>query len=186
MSGPQDLWTWGSRPEERAEPFPCDDVIANADVVAWRAVDVAAPAPVLFRWLCQLRVAPYSYDWIDNFGRRSPRRLIPSLNELAVGQRVMSIFEIVSFTPDVHMTVRTRPGRLGSRCAVTYRVVPLGPERSRLLVKLVVKAPRLLGQVLVVGDFIMMRKQLLTLRHLAETTARTTVQRTRREPIHAS
>jgi hypothetical protein len=174
VSLPQDIWTWGSHAEEREQPFPCDDVMPDPDVVAWRAVDVEAPASVLFRWLCQLRVAPYSYDWIDNFGRRSPRQLIPSLNELAVGQRMMSIFEIVDFATDSHITLRMRPGRLGMEGAVTYQVVPVGPDRSRLVVKVVMRTPRVLRQFLAVGDFIMMRKQLLTLRHLAETTAAAT------------
>src|SRR5215472_14697898 len=67
--------TWGSTPDERSIPFGCDGLVATPHVVAWRAVDVVASAPLLFRWVCQLRVAPYSYDLIDNLGRRSPRRL---------------------------------------------------------------------------------------------------------------
>ena len=49
----------------------------------------------------------FSYDWIDNFGRQSPRELVPGLERLAVGQRVMSIFRLVEFERDVHLTLAT-------------------------------------------------------------------------------
>src|SRR6202022_4188536 len=74
---------WGSTAAERALELPCDGLLEDPDDVYHRALDVDAPAPVVFRWLCQLRTAPYSYDVLDNFGRRSPRTLTPGLDELA-------------------------------------------------------------------------------------------------------
>ncbi len=80
---------WGSTPADRAIDFPCDRHLPDAEDTLYRAVDVNAHSAVVFRWLCQLRVAPYSYDWLDNWGRESPRTLTPGLDQLAVGQRVM-------------------------------------------------------------------------------------------------
>ena len=131
----------------------------------------------MYRWLCQLRVAPYSYDWIDNRGRRSPRRLTPGLEALAVGQRAMTIFEIAAFEWGRHLTLATPEGgrgeRLFGRTWVTYRVVPCGEGASRLLAKLRVAPPPglhgwLVAHLLPLGDLVMMRKQLLTLARLAE------------------
>src|SRR6185369_11959475 len=90
-------YTWGSTAAERAMSLPCDRYLDPPEQVLHRALDVDAPADVVFRWLCQLRVAPYSYDWIDNFGRTSPRTLTPGLERLAVGQTCMTMFELVEF-----------------------------------------------------------------------------------------
>ncbi len=164
---------WGSTDEERAQSYPCDRHLPDANSALYRAVDVAAPAALLFRWLCQLRVAAYSYDWLDNGGRQSPRTRDPKNEELAVGQPVMAIFRLAEFEVDRHLTLLlSRPGRYGA-VAVTYQVTP-APGGSRLLVK-IASRPRLriLHSLLAVGDFIMMRKQLLTLKSLAEKEART-------------
>jgi hypothetical protein len=132
----------------------------------------------VFRWLCQLKVAPYSYDWLDNFGRRSPRTLTPGAEQLALGQTVMRVFELVAFEPGRHLTVRTRgfaPG-LFPLVAVSYVVAPAGPRETRLLAKLAFEVrPGPLGalarRLLEWGDLVMMRKQLLTLKALAEAGA---------------
>jgi hypothetical protein len=71
-------WTWGTKPAERALVFPCDVHLRNASAQYFRGISVRAAPAVLFRWLCQLRVAPYSYDWIDNGGRQSPERSLPA------------------------------------------------------------------------------------------------------------
>lgn len=169
--------TWGSTAAERALEFPCDRHLPDADQALYRAVDVAAPAAIVFRWLCQLKAAPYSYDWIDNAGRRSPRALIPGLERLRVGERVMTIFELAAFVPDRHLTLLLRRSALFGAVAVTYLVRPVGPERSRLVVKLLVRYPasmirgRLMRALLPAGDLVMMRKQLLTLKELAERDA---------------
>ncbi|WP_240529102.1 hypothetical protein [Streptomyces antioxidans] len=130
----------------------------------------------MFRWLCQLRVAPYSYDLLDNMGRRSPRRLTPGAGELAIGQRVMTIFELVSFETDRHLTLKLtdpRGLRLFGGFAVSYTVADTGRGTTRLVAKLAVgERNGLLGRartpLLAWGDLLMMRKQLLTLRDLAE------------------
>src|SRR5262245_59148462 len=86
------VYVWGTTLEERTMPFPCDQSLQVYDDVLHRGIDVLASPGVLFRWLCQLRVAPYSYDWLDNWGRQSPRALTPGAEQLALGQRVMRIF----------------------------------------------------------------------------------------------
>ena len=170
------LGTWGSTPEERADAYPCDTLVERPDIVVFRAVDVAAPAATMFRWLCQLRVAPYSYDWIDNFGRRSPRELIDGLEHLEVGQTVATIFRLVSFEPDRSITLDSTTSLFG-RVVITYRVAPVDPDRCRLVAKVLCLTPRnpvgvVMRWILPAGDLLMMRRQLLTLRDLAEQTGR--------------
>jgi len=117
--------TWGTTAAERLQAFPCYQVLPAYDQAMWRGVTVAAPAAIVFRWLCQLRVAPYSYDWIRNGARRSPQQLVPGLDQLAAKQTVMTI-------------------------------TPVRP---------------LLRALLPWVDLLMMRKQLITLKRLAERDA---------------
>ena len=164
---------WGSTSDERLRPFPCDELLPGFDAACFRAVTVAAAPPAVFRWLCQLRVAPYSYDWIDNLGRRSPRELTPGLEALAVGQPVMRIFDLAGFEPGRHLTLLLRRPGLFPPLAVSYVVSAAGAGRSRLVVKLVMRLrPGLRDRVieaLAPGlDWIMMRRQLLNLKRLAE------------------
>jgi len=169
---------WGSTPEERRMTFPCDSHLSDIDGEYFRAVDVEAPANVLFRWLCQLKVAPYSYDLIDNFGRRSPRNLLPGLEKLARGQRVMDIFELVEFEENGHLTMvmdSPRATSIFGRIALSYVVLPKSNVSCRLVVKIRVlypeKPPRSWVRWFLPWGDLMMRKQLLTLKHLAESNS---------------
>jgi hypothetical protein len=171
---------WGTTPAERELVFPGDSSESAGTYFLWRGVDVAAPAPRVFRWLCQLRVAPYSYDWIDNRGRRSPRTLDPQLEHLERGQRFMQIFVLESFEPGVQVTLATPIGSRGAQLfgvvRVSYWARSVAADRTRLLVKLRVVPERgLFGRALRTllpwGDLVMMRRQLLNLKALAEAAA---------------
>jgi hypothetical protein len=166
--------TWGSTEDERDRRYPCDALIAEPERVLFRAVDVGAPAEHVFRWLCQLRVAPYSYDWIDNLGRRSPQELTPGLDQLEVGQRFM-IFRLATFEPSRSITLDSTTWMFG-RVAITYEAVPVDERRCRLVAKVLVVAPRgpyglVVRHLIPAGDLVMMRRQLLTLKRLAERDA---------------
>jgi hypothetical protein len=171
--------TWGTTLEERKGSFPCDEILPSYSEAYFRGVTVRADPSVVFRWLCQLRLAPYSYDWIDNRGRKSPRQLTPGLERLAVGQPFMRIFDLVAFESGRHLTLRLREPGVFPPLAVSYLVLA-GPEQScRLLVKLVVGLRPGLRDRLVAAlapwlDWIMMRRQLLNLRELSESTASAT------------
>lgn len=172
--------TWGTLPEERQLSFPCDKLIPNPDTALYRGINIDAPPDVIFRWLCQMRVAPYSYDLIDNGGRQSPQKLTSGLDQLAVGQDVMTIFSLVAFNRNEHLTIRLKPNRKAARIfgdiAVSYFIAPRDDGTCRLLVKLVVQHQRgvggaLLRSLLPWGDLIMMRRQLLNFKKLAEGTS---------------
>ena len=168
---------WGATRDERELRFACDRFVPRPDSAFYRAVTVNAPAAQLFRWLCQLRVAPYSYDWLDNFGQQSPQTLTADLERLRTGQRIMTVFRLVAFEPDRHITAALDFGRPAiDELAVTYLTIPEADARCRLLVKVVVAYPRnpigmTMRTLLPAGDLVMMRRQLFTLRNLAERDA---------------
>jgi hypothetical protein len=168
---------WGTTATERELVFPCDRILSNPDDSLFRGVTIRALPAIVFRWLCQMRVAPYSYDWIDNGGRQSPRELSPGLEQLEVGLDVMRIFELVDFERDRHLTIRVKAGTRAARSfgdiAVSYMIVAGQNNCCRLLVKLIANFPsgikgRIMRAFLPWGDLVMMRRQLLNFKQLAE------------------
>ena len=77
---------WGVSDNETLRSCPCDDFVDSFTLQAWRGVRVEAPAEAVWPWVAQVRLAPYSYGWIDNLGRRSPRELA-GLPEPRAGDR---------------------------------------------------------------------------------------------------
>ncbi|MCU1599692.1 MAG: polyketide cyclase [Frankiales bacterium] len=130
-------------------------------------MSVAAPPSAVWPWVRQIRLAPYSYDWVDNLGRRSPRTL-SDLPDPVPGDRFSTsggrfpLGRVLAVVPGESLTASI----MGA--VMSYVVAPDGPG-SRLLLKIVV--PRHWWSVpLAVGDWPMARKQLLTLKNLAEST----------------
>lgn len=166
---------WGATAGERAASYPCHGYAEEPFQTFLRAVNIEADSDTVFRWLCQLKVAPYSYDWVDNPGRTSPRTLTPGLEHLEVGQRFL-IARIVEFDRGTHITGVSTPwaSRIYGRITLTYQVTATNSGASRLVACMTVAASgrlsRLRRALLGWGDLVMMRKQLLTLKHLAEST----------------
>ena len=168
-------WVWNTTAQEVAEHYPCDRFVQAPSVGCFRAATASADAAEVFRWICQLKIAPYSYDLVDNFGRRSPRTLSPQLEQLEVGQTFVSIFELVDFTPGEQVTLRMSDPtarRLFGDLAISYTVRQLEAGRSRLVVKIALaitpgRVSAVHRYLLAWGDLLMMRKQLRTLTRLA-------------------
>lgn len=146
--------------------YPCDDFVDSPTLQAWRGVTVEAPADAVWPWVAQVRIAPYSYDWIDNLGHRSPRELT-GLPEPQAGDRFTTtagrpVGRIVSVDPGRQLT-----GNIGG-VFMSYILVPLEPDLTRLLLKVVARTTAWAALGLLVGDLIMARRQLLNLKQLAE------------------
>ena len=169
--------TWGTESHERLLNFPCDHLIKSFDGVYHRGITIMAHPEIIFRWLCQMRIAPYSYDWIDNSGHKSPRDWTPETDDLSIGQEVMKIFKLVHFEHNKDLTIRinrnTSAYRIFGDVAMSYIIVPVSAGGCRLLVKFVCQYPRgimglLMRLMLPWGDLIMMRRQLLNFKQLSE------------------
>jgi hypothetical protein len=160
---------WGVTDAEVARRYPCDEVVPAPGLQAWRGVTVRAPADRVWPWVAQIRLAPYSYDLIDNRGRRSPREL-RGLPEPQAGEPFTAAFggrpagRILSVEPGVQLTGVI----MGT--VMSYVLVPSaeGDGATRLLLKLAAPGRQAVTPLLCVGDLVMARRQLRTLARLAE------------------
>lgn len=160
---------WGVSDSEVVRSYPCDEFVDSPTVRAWRGVSVQAPTETVWPWVAQVRLAPYSYGWIDNLGRRSPRELL-GLPEPEVGDRFTAtggreLGRIVSVDPGEQLTGRI----MGA--FMSYVLVPQDHDTTRLLLKVVMRTSRWLAPGLSLGDLIMARRQLLNMKQLAERQA---------------
>ena len=157
---------WGVTDGEISRSYSCDDFVASPTLRAWRGVRVGAPAAAVWPWVAQVRLGPYSYDWIDNLGRRSPQRLMglpdPRVGEAFTTAGGRKLGRIVSVDPGSQLTA-TIMGAF-----MSYVLVPQQNNATRLLLKVVMRTNRWAAPALSVGDLVMARRQLLNLKRLAE------------------
>ena len=176
------LDSWGATPEEVANIVVGDDLCADARVIATRCITISAPPDEVFPWIRQMgfgRAGWYSYDWMDNLGRKSARRIHPEWQHVSSGDRVPAgpmtfIAEGVNSPHSFVLSLTPRGVRKRLMFTLAYELRP-HPDGTRLVTRMRarVEAPsgRLLERLLAFGDGFMVQKQLRTLRDRIHSSA---------------
>lgn len=170
------LQYWGATPDEIAGPVVGDELCADARVVATRCITLPAPPEQVFPWLRQMgfrRAGWYSYDWLDNLGRRSATAIDPEWQDVVTGSRIPAgpmSFEATIVDPPHAFVLRvgrgdTKQSRVQFVLAYELRAISEGTRLvTRVRIRLNLPGGRLLERfVLGPGDGVMVRKQLLSL-----------------------
>lgn len=169
---------WGATEEEVTRAMPGDDVVTRPTFDATRAVTVAARVDEIWPWLLQLgckRAGWYSYDWIDNLGIPSAKRIIPELQHVEVG-------DLVPISPDGKAGLWVKSFEANQwllwgddKGDVTWlwQLNPIDDDHTRLITRVrlhyVWTSPAIIFNLLLdVGDIIMMRKCMLGIKRRAE------------------
>ena len=166
---------WGATDDEVARSMPGDDLLPGAASTT-RAITVVARPEDVWPWLVQLgygRAGWYSYDWIDNDFQPSADRIVPELQHLEVGDRILMMptmgFEVQAVDPP-HSIVSLLEDGSTSWCLALY---PLDDGRSRLVSRWRPRFERSLATFVMTllvepGTFVMEQKMLRAIRDRAE------------------
>lgn len=166
---------WGSTDEERALALPGDAYFEAGRHPLTRAVSIAATPEVVWPWLAQMGRGAgfYSFDRLDNGGRRSARHLVDWIPEPQLGDAT-AIGYLRRIEPGRALTWWLRGLRFaGAECCLTVdiKVAPEG-DGSRLLIRMSGAAKGIMGPVALlvfrVLDCIMAVRQLVVLRSCIE------------------
>ena len=113
--------TWGATPDEVSRPLPGDELMPDPDVVATRAISIAAPPSAVWPWLVQMgsgRGGAYTYDWIENLlglAMHSADEVLPQFQDLKVGDELelgpgRPMMRVEVLEPERTLTVRFTDG----------------------------------------------------------------------------
>jgi proline iminopeptidase len=120
---------WGATAEEVRRPYPGADLIPGGERSATMAVTIAAEPARVWPWLVQMgtdRGGWYSWDRLDNWGRRSADRLHPEWQQISRGDRMVAKpdgsqwWEVAALEPQRF---------LGLRMSLDLRGRPFDPSR---------------------------------------------------------
>lgn len=167
---------WGASPDEIHGSVVGDELCTDATLIATRSITIAASPIDVFPWIRQMglgRAGWYSYDWIDNFGRKSATSIHDDWQNVNSGDKIPA--GPISFTATIvnppHSFVleikngRESKPRLHFTLAYELRAIPEGTRLvTRMRSRINLPAGRLIENLILgPGDGIMLRRQLLTI-----------------------
>jgi hypothetical protein len=173
------LLRWGASAGEVARPMPGDGILGADAASTTRAITIGVPAHDVWPWLAQLgygRAGWYSYDWLDNDGQPSARRIHPEWQQRRPGDRILMMpgsgFDVTEVRDGRYFTARA-PDQTMSWCLA---VEPAGQRSCRLISRWRVRwhvTPASAAWIALSepGAFIMERRMLLGIRARAEQAA---------------
>jgi hypothetical protein len=146
-----------------------------------RCIEINAVASDIFVWLKQLQIAPYSYNFIDNRGRKSPEYIIENLPPLKVNSHFLLSFHIFGFEENSFIVCRfCQPinppmDRYMKDLFIEYRIIEQG-TKTKLWCKIKGYINTDISSkgfffIFSVMDKIMMARQLKTIKKLSELLA---------------
>jgi len=182
---------WGATEAELQAVLPGDDLVPEAEHSATHAVTIEAPPEAVWPWLVQMgqgRGGFYSYACLENVlgcHMWNADRLLPELQHLRAGDPVQlhpqappMIAALVE--PHQALVLATQSGEAEGApdCTWGFYLYPLTVDSTRLVARC--RWHEKLGIPAKVGDvlfwepahFVMERKMLLTVKHLAERSVR--------------
>ena len=145
--------------------IPGDEVFKEPVWTVDQSVSLRATPAEVWPWLAQMgdgRAGWYSYDWIDNWGKKSFETIDRQLQDLSVGQKI-SIFKLTDFKEPEYLTLT-----FSENANMTWFLKNL-EEGCELITRLRVRGPKwLLSCTLGPGHFIMQRKQFIEIKKRVE------------------
>jgi hypothetical protein len=144
----------GVSPMEAWKALPGDEIVPNPMWQSTRAITIAAPPEQVWPWIVQMgfpshRAGWYTPHWLDRltFGikQRSADRIVPELQQLAVGDRVpdsddwSTFFTVEAVEPPYALVLRSTRHVIKPITTIDFSwafvIRELSPGRSRLLIR---------------------------------------------------
>jgi hypothetical protein len=174
--------------QEKTRELPGDDLIENPIGSLQHAITIRRACHEVWPWLVQMgagsRAGWYSYDFLDNGRRPSATRIIPELQQLAVGMifpagpGVTDGFTVLAFEPERFLILGWTTPEGGRLMTWAFVLEEAAHDSTRLIVRARVgPGARVFGlpwraakYLVSVIHFPMQRKQLIGIARRAELT----------------
>ena len=162
--------------------MPGDELIQHPTLNATRGVSINAPPEDIWPWIVQIgfgRAGWYSYDWIDNLGKPSEKRIVPEWQELKIGDKIHLskwTYESVKQIDPYRSILWTGGDSAATAGTWVWGLYPVSDARTRLVTRLRGrynwKSPWIVLLLLVdTLDIVMMRRCMLGIKERAEDLA---------------
>jgi hypothetical protein len=127
---------------ERARPVEGDDILSDARAKLTHSITIDVAPKDVWPWLVQMgcqRAGWYSWDILDNAGKRSADQIVPELQHLEIGDVLPARptgdegFEVIRVVPERALVLSSRAKQFVGTWA--FSLEPLGPTKTRLVTR---------------------------------------------------